>query len=397
MTPIYDVIIVGAGPGGATAAYFLGEAGLRVLVLEKKTLPRYKACGGGVSMRTLQQFPFPFDPVIETRVSTISYAFGKEAITMRLPNQSVAMVMRDRFDAHILAHAAAEIRQETAVSKVYEESDAVVVNTTDGGIFRGHYLVGADGANSVVARSLGLRRGKTLAAAIEVEVKPPPAVMQAFAGSPLFIFGEIRSGYLWIFPKDNHLSVGIGALHPRPGTLQTTLKRVMARYDIALEDTDFRGHPIPIYTRHEPIATRRTLLVGDAAGLVDPLTGEGIRLAVKSGRLAAEAILSGHPEHYPGTIYRKIGIGHTFGLSLAWVFYRFPRLCFELGVRNPFASLAFANMLADEADYPQVILLLMGTLPLYLVIEILSRLIGTVGGDRRRQQLQSVIYSTLGI
>ncbi len=76
MTQVYDVIIVGAGPAGSTAAYFLGQAGARVLVLEKEELPRYKPCGGGLAARLLDQFPFSFQPVIESRVRAISYALG---------------------------------------------------------------------------------------------------------------------------------------------------------------------------------------------------------------------------------------------------------------------------------------------------------------------------------
>ncbi len=95
VSEMYDVLIVGAGPGGATAAYFLGEAGQRVLVLERETLPRYKACGGGLSAHMLEkQFPFSFDPVIETRVKSIAYALGGQAITIPLTDPSMRMVNR---------------------------------------------------------------------------------------------------------------------------------------------------------------------------------------------------------------------------------------------------------------------------------------------------------------
>ena len=147
----------------------------------------------------------------------------------------MCMVMRDRFDAHLLAHTRAEVRQGIAVRNVFEAEDQVVVETRTGETFEARYLVAADGASSVVARSLGLRRGKSLAAAIEAEVTVPDPVMHQFAGTPTFIFGETRLGYLWIFPKATHLSVGIAALHPKQGELQATLQRVMARYSIPLQ------------------------------------------------------------------------------------------------------------------------------------------------------------------
>ena len=237
MSTIYDAIVIGAGPAGGATAYFLSEAGLRVLVLEKARLPRYKPCGGGVSAALLAQFPFSFDPVIESRVTSISYALGDRTVTIPLPDHLVRMVMRTEFDQHLLNHATVEVRQETAVCRVQEVADRVVVETKKGQTFSGRYLIGADGASSIVAKSVGLRRGKLLAAAIEAEAPVAEAVMRRFAAAPLFIFGEVRMGYLWVFPKADHLSVGIGALKPRPGELQATLNRVMARHQPGRRDT----------------------------------------------------------------------------------------------------------------------------------------------------------------
>lgn len=392
LSDIYDVIIVGGGPGGGTAAYFLGEARQRVLVLEKESLPRYKPCGGGLSSGLLEQFPFSFEPVIESRVKAISYALGKHTVTIQLPVKTMHMVMRDGFDAFILAHANVEVRQGVAVKKVYEIEDRVVVQTGNGERFEGRYLIASDGANSIVARSLGLRQGRLLAAAIEIEAPVPPDIFARFADTPTFIFGEIRLGYLWIFPKAKHLSVGIGALHPGPGELQATLRRVMARYGIALGDAPLHGHPLPIYTRREPIATRRTLLVGDAAGLVDPFSGEGIRFAMKSGRLAAESILAGRPEHYPALVYRRIGLNHTLAAGLGLLFYHFPGLCYALGVRNPFATYAFVDLLSDQASYMQVILRLFASLPVFLVTESVAALAGLLGGPERREWIKKAVY-----
>jgi flavin-dependent dehydrogenase len=135
---MYDVIIIGAGPGGATAAYFLGEAGKRVLVLEKETLPRFKPCGGGLSLRMLDQvFPFSFEPVIEARVRMATFALGPREIRVPLPERGLATVRRDKFDAHILAQARADVRTGVAVRRVTEQADRVTVETADGAIYEG--------------------------------------------------------------------------------------------------------------------------------------------------------------------------------------------------------------------------------------------------------------------
>lgn len=392
MSTVYDAIVIGAGPAGGTAAHFLSKAGLRVLMLEKARLPRYKPCGGGVSAALLAQFPFPFDPVIESRVTSISYALGERTVTVPLSEHLVRMVMRTEFDQYLLNHATADARQETAVRRVRELADRVVVETKTGQTFNGRYLIGADGASSIVAKSLGLRRGKLLAAAIEAEAPVAEAVMRRFAAAPLFIFGEVRMGYLWVFPKADHLSVGIGALKPKRGELQATLKRVMARYGISLDGVKLHGHPLPVYVRREPIATSRVFLVGDAAGLVDPLTGEGIRFAVQSGRLAAEAIIQETPQQYARQVHCQIGRSHMAGLVLAQLFYRFPRVCFHLGVQNPLATLAFVDMLSGKATYPQVMARLFGSLPLFLLTEFAAGVAGLLGGATGKERLWTAVY-----
>ena len=374
-TPPFDVIIVGAGPAGAAAAYFLGEAGQRVVVLEKNTVPRYKACGGGLSARMLEKwFPFSFEPVVETRPRSITYSFGSHTVTLPVTDRSMRLVMRDRFDAYLLAHAQAEVRPGAAVQTVCETPAGVRVETADGALIEGRYLIGADGANSVVARSVGLRRSKTLVAAIEAEAYVPPEVWSRFADGPWFIVGELKLGYLWIFPKSDHLSVGIGALHPKAGELQAVLARVMARYGISLAGVPLHGHPIPIYIRHEPLATARTLLVGDAAGLVDPFSGEGIRLAIKSGRLAAQAILANQPEKYTATIQHQIGLSHMLGWAVTWLFFHFQPLGFALFVPNPVVTQACVDMLSDQTSYWETILRSLGTLPISLLARAINRL-----------------------
>lgn len=365
MNQRYDAIVVGGGPAGATAAFFLGQAGAKVLILEKEKIPRYKTCGGAVSARVLEQFPFSFDPVIESKVKSISYGSGNQMVTIPVPTSALRMFMRADFDSYLLNHTGAEICDGVAVKSVNEEKDAVTVTTGNGERIAADYLVAADGVNSMVGRALGLRTRKVLAGAIEVEARVPDQIQERFAENPMLIFEGLEVGYLWIFPKRNHLSVGIGALHPKPGDLQSILKRVMQRYGITL-DGDQHGHPLPVFVRREQIHTARTFLVGDAAGFVDPLTGEGIRFAIKSGRMAAEAILAHDPQRYAHQLGRTIQRNHEHALFWMDLFYRSPRLYFELGLRNPFTSRALMQMLDDQIGYGTVFLKIISTFPMFL-------------------------------
>jgi geranylgeranyl reductase family protein len=365
----YDAIIAGAGPAGATAAYFLGRAGKNVLVLEKERLPRYKACGGAISTHMLEQFPFSFEPVIRSRVNAVSYALGERLVTVPIEASHLRMVMRSEFDAFLLEHARAEIRTGSRVRAVQETTTGVKVETSSGEWLEADHLVAADGANSVIAHALGLRRKKTLVAALEIEANAPDATLRRFSEHPVLIIGEVQVGYLWIFPKGDHLSIGIGALHPRPGELQRILPRVMGRFGISIQGEQAHGHPVPIYTHPERRGSGHCLLAGDAAGLVDPFTGEGIRFAVQSGRLAAEAILAGHPEGYTAQIEHAIGRRHRLSWYCTRVFFKAQRASFAYGLRNPAVTRAMLDMLAGRHGYGRILLTLAASLPRFLLSE----------------------------
>jgi flavin-dependent dehydrogenase len=140
-----------------------------------------------------------------------------------------------------------------------------------------------------------------------------------------------------------------------------------------LDGSVFHGHPVPVLNRWEQVTTARTLLVGDAAGLVDPFTGEGIRWTIDSGRWVAEAILRGHLEDYPRQINRRIRFNHTVGAVLADSFFNCPKIRFALAVRNPYATHAFVEMLSGQSGYQTVALRLVRTIPGYLFLKLTKR------------------------
>ena len=348
----YDVIVVGAGPAGASAAYWLGEAGKRVLVLEKKRLPRYKPCGGGVPHVVFERFPFDFAPVVEQEISRARFRFrdGRE-LSVDVPRRTVAMVMRDRLDCHILQQSRADVRDGEQVSSFQQDESGVEIATRSGETFRTHYLIGADGANSRVARMAGLRRDKQMGMAIEVEVPVDDGLLEKYADTALFIFGTPPFGYLWIFPKAEHLSVGIGAFEGKGADIKDVLRQEMSKLGVEVDGAPLHGHPLPIYLRHEPLHRGRVMLVGDAAGLMDPLLGEGVRHAVDSGRMAAEAMLAGDLPGYTRRVQREIGVDFLWALRWARAFYEHPWGCFELGVRNPRFVKEFVRLLAGQTTY----------------------------------------------
>ncbi len=367
MAHLYDVLIVGGGPAGASAAFTLQQAGRRVLVLEKDKLPRYKTCGGAVSRHVLLQFPFSFEPVIRTGVTAISYGFGDRFTTIPLDDPSLVMVMREEFDDYFLKQTGAEVCAGMRAVAVEELGGRVQVTTANGEKLEAEHLIAADGANSTVARALGLRKRRVLAGAIEIEALVPPSVLQKFACAPVLIFGELELGYLWIFPKGDHLSVGIGALDPKRGELQAALERVMGHYGIPIAGQPRHGHPLPIYRHGGRLNTQCTLLVGDAAGLVDPFTGEGIRFAIQSGRMAAESILGRHTERYTSMIRREIGANHLIGTALTPIFYGMPRASFMMALRNPQLSRALVSMIGGRIGYARLILQVIASFPRFVL------------------------------
>ncbi len=354
---MFDVIVVGTGPAGASAAFELSRSGLRVLMLERQKLPRYKACGGAIPFNFFQTLPPRTQKTLETFLDRgLYFGSGNKKFEPNIAIK-VAAVMRDRFDyefAQAAVDEGAELVDGNPVIAVTEEKDRVSIKTQKG-IFQGRYLVGADGATGVIKRRLGIGSRNPPAPAMEVEI---PHRQEAAANHPTLIhFTLIRDGYAWVFPKAGIHSVGILSFNRDRQKVREKLAEWTRLCGYRLEGESLHGHPIPVWQRKNRLATGRSLLVGDAADTVDPLGGEGIRHGIISGRIAAQYLQDALAktgtisQKYNDAIYRAIQSDFVYARRLAFLFYRFPGFFFDLWVRTNEATDFMGKVLYGESRY----------------------------------------------
>jgi geranylgeranyl reductase family protein len=297
-TNCYDVAVVGAGPAGCSAARALAQNGMKVVLIEKARLPRYKTCGGGVLGRAYRLLPDAAREVVEREFRSIALSFmgaGMDFVATR-PTPLVYMTMRAELDFLLTREArkaGAEVVESCHVRGVFAGEEFVEV-TGEGRKFRAKFLVAADGVHSAIAKAAGWPDLPQLAPALEWEVYLAHEEFQRLGSSARFDFNVIEAGYAWVFPKRDHLSVGILSMRRRSPDLHAMLERYLERVGIdKVQRVERHGYLIPVHPRPGRLARGRVLLVGDTAGLVDPITAEGISHAVLSGRLAANAICEG--------------------------------------------------------------------------------------------------------
>ncbi len=351
----YDVIVVGGGPGGSTAARFCAQAGLKTLIIEKEHLPRYKPCGGCLSVKTVYLLDFDLTPVLENTIHGAKFTYLlKDPFFIDSKTPIAYMVMRDRFDQFLVEKAVekgAEILEGEKVAEIIEIEDGVYVKLEKGRLLRCEYLIGADGAMSLIARSLSLLPPETNSDGFAVESEIPFEEAPFFPKNEFHIlhldFGGVPNGYGWVFPKKEGLSIGIGGMFKEGEKMKPHkyFNDFLRRLNY-LEERKIKmmGHPLPaFYDEGQRVSRGRVLLVGDAAHLMDPLQGEGIYYAIRSAMLATEALLqSKETGALPSDPYQSSLNLHIFE-NLKWALY-FSRFVFS------FTKLAYKTL----KNYPEL-------------------------------------------
>jgi geranylgeranyl reductase family protein len=303
----YDVIVVGAGPAGSTAAYDCAKQGLKTVLLEKYKLPREKPCGGAVMYRALRTIgeKIPRE-LIEQRIYGLRFLLPDGKQSEFVSDKMIGItVFRDRFDEYLAnraSDAGAELLDNTPVVDASVSSKSATVRLDDGTELSGKYLLGADGVNSIVSRSLGLRPRRKELTKVGLGMEADfhvgeEGVEKATSGNPSILEVcpvEGRVSYGWVFPKKEHLAIGVAgagihmrSLRPQFDQFCRCVEdRLGIRLDLEKRRTFFLGGDGLGSKNIAP----RAILIGDAAGFVDPLMGEGIAYAMQSGAFAASVI-----------------------------------------------------------------------------------------------------------
>jgi len=359
---IYDAIVVGFGPAGAAAAYELRRRGLSVLALERSRHPRHKSCGGGLSYRVHQLLEPGFQKVVQEVIDTVRFTFsGREEFVIPSRRPLAYMVMREQFDQYLADQAVqegAELIEDEPVQAVDEHADRVEVRTKRT-VYVARYAIGADGANSVVARALRSSGRPRPAFSLESEVRLPEGT--SWAGREVLIeFGDIPGGYAWIFPKGRRLSIGIAGFVKRGEKPRSDYRRfVQGHKGLSKgEMGPILGYPLPLFHRSAmPLASPRLAVVGDAAQLVDPLFGEGIYYAIWSGqeaaRCVARAVLRDIADlrFYDRQVRADLYPEFRSAFWMARAVYRFPHFTFRLFRKHPEVIQLYFQVLRGELSY----------------------------------------------
>jgi geranylgeranyl reductase family protein len=329
----YEVIIVGGGPAGATAGYILGTLGVHTLLLDKSVFPRRKLCGGALTHKTLLLLHRVFQETEKTMelAGIINYSSNEYDIyfkdrlmvhgTSRYPFLFVDRYVYDNFLLQKVKDTGVQVIEGDKVK--YFDPDSNVLSTSSGKTYKARFIIGADGVHSVVRKNLPRHNIHSrnweynLATALEITI--PRNEFQHEIKYPIVQFGYIDWGYSWIFPNKDEIILGLGGLN-RKNNKQ--IKKICRDYISAIapllmmnnpQGIKIYGHPVPCGNYLSRPVYKNALLVGDAAGFSDPISGEGIYQAQRSAEIASMSIYkSMKDEASLEKIYVKLLKKHVF-------------------------------------------------------------------------------------
>lgn len=365
----WDVAVIGAGPAGLAAARAAAAAGAATVVLERAEHPRYKTCGGGLMGTSLSAIA-DLDKLPErdrVHAATFTLRGGRE-FTRSHRDPLLVMVSRDEFDDALRRRAesaGAVMRQRAAVRGITQQAaDAAAVRLADGTAVTARAVVGADGSAGVSARHVGAEFSQ-VDLGLEQEIEVPAPVADQWRGRVLLDWGKQPGSYGWVFPKGHRLTVGVIAARGQGEWTKAYLRDFIARLRLGsfpvVQDS---GHLTRCRTDASPLRKGRVLVAGDAAGLLEPWTREGISFALRSGafagQAAARAAAAASPaaaaealDEYATAVSRVLAPEMRAGRLLLAAFSRHPGM-FHAGLASAKGQRLFGQICRGEVSYPQI-------------------------------------------
>jgi geranylgeranyl reductase family protein len=351
----FDALVVGAGPAGSATALRLARAGACVLLADRAHFPRDKPCGGGLTGRALRHAPCDVSPVVEHEVDRFELGLRyRRRFVRRSDTPLIRMTQRRRLDAFLAEQAAlagADFRDGVTVGGLVAGPDGVEAVIGPDRV-RAEVVVGADGANGVTALAAGLELDAIRGVALEGNIAYGEVDPARYAGRAVIELGVVPGGYGWVFPKGDHANVGVGGWLAEGPRIREHLRRLCDAHGIDPQRlTAVRGHRLPMRRAGSPASSSRVLLVGDAAGLVDPLSGDGIYEAFVSAELASEAIVDGRLGDYARRLEETLGPHAGASWAAKSALDRFPGTCWAIaGI--PRVWRVVAGLLQGEVAHP---------------------------------------------
>jgi geranylgeranyl reductase family protein len=356
---VWDVVVVGAGPAGLAAASAAAGTGARTVVLERARHPRYKTCGGGLvgaSLAALDTVGIAPPARDHTHAASFTHR-GRRGFTRRSGTPLLAMVRREELDDALrqaAEKAGAEVRQRCAVRGIEQDGGYAYARLADGTRVTGRYLVGADGSAGVTARHLGVHCGQT-DLGLELELPVPQGIRDQWRGRLLIDWGPLPGSYGWVFPKDDRLTVGVIAAKGYGEQTRAYLRDLVRRLGLeGIEPAEDSGHLTRCRDADSPLHRGRVLVAGDAAGLLEPWTREGISYALRSGLAAGRAAAAGDPAGYVAELERTLIPEMRAGQRLLAAFARHPGT-FHTALATPPGWRAFTRFCHSDAAFARTV------------------------------------------
>jgi len=302
----FDVIVAGGGPAGSAAAFTAASAGLKVCLVDKAVFPREKLCGGGLTDRCRASFSDVFGQPLpdEIVLGGEHMAFFMAGAPLSRMEGRIGLTMRRTFDAHMVSlarRAGAAALFGDAVEDI-DEAGRTIILKSGRRLAYGH-LIGADGVNSAVARRLYGAAFDPAVIGFGLEVEVPRADLPGWPEDVEIDFGRADWGYGWVFPKQATFTIGVGGVHRRNPDMKAKLAAYLTDKGLDPGKYKVKGQYLPFGRCRERPGRGRILLCGDAAGFVDPITGEGIGYAIESGAAAGAAIVQAVARGRPDAAY----------------------------------------------------------------------------------------------